>query len=171
MGGGTIPGAVPIGPNGISTPNGASGGQDAAAQTPQKTDSSQTADSTSDSQTVSSSGTGSDPTSSDQPVRTFGGMPIVGVASTSKAPTIREFDKKKKYNEWSFLYDPSLDRGQLITTPYQPQLQMFGTGPQNVNGPTQNPTPGLGTSAPGTTAAPSGTFGNPNQPTGTPVQQ
>jgi hypothetical protein len=100
-------------------------------------------------------------------------MPIVGVASTSKAPTIRQFDKKKKYNEWSFLYDPSLDRGQLITTPYQPQLQMFGAGPQNVNGPTQNPTPGLGTSAPGTTAAPSGnnTFGNPNQPTGTPVQQ
>ena len=97
-------------------------------------------------------------------------MPVVGVASTSKATTIREFDKKKKYNEWSFVYDPSLDRGLLITTPYQPQLQMFGNGPQNVNGPT--PTPGLGTSAPGTTAPTSNnTLGSPNQPTNTPEQQ
>jgi type II secretory pathway pseudopilin PulG len=175
MGGGVIPGASTIGANGTLTQSGASSpnqfGQNALVQTPQKTDSSQPADSTTDSQTVSSSGTGSDQTSSDQPVRTFGGMPIVGVASTSKAPTIREFDKKKKYNEWSFVYDPSLDRGQLIKTPYQPQLQMFGNGPQNLNGPT-NPTPGLGTSAPGTTAPSSNnTLGNPNQPTDTPVQQ
>ena len=175
MGGGVIPGASTIGANGTLTQSGASSpnqfGQNALVQTPQKTDSSQPADSTTDSQTVSSSGTDSDQTSSDQPVRTFGGMPIVGVASTSKAPTIREFDKKKKYNEWSFVYDPSLDRGLLITTPYQPQLQMFGNGPQNLNGPT-NPTPGLGTSAPGTTAPSSNnTLGNPNQPTDTPVQQ
>ena len=171
MGPGVIPGANPIGPNGPSTQNGAPSSS-APAQTPQKTDSSQTTDSTTDSQTVSSSssGTDSDQTSSDQPVRTFGGMPIVGVASTSKATTIREFDKKKKYNEWSFVYDPSLDRGLLITTPYQPQLQMFGNGPQNVNAPT--PTPGLGTSAPGTTApSTNNTLGNPNQPTDTPVQQ
>lgn len=191
IGGGVIPGASTVGQNGAFTQNGISSssssfnnntfgrsnayGQNAQTQTPQKTDPSQTADSTTDSQNASSSGTGSDPTSSDQPVRTFGGMPIVGVASTSKAPTIREFDKKKKYNEWSFVYDPSLDRatpGWLITTPYQPQLQMFGTGPQNVN----TPTPGLGTSAPGTTGnAPppssNNTLGNPNQPTDTPVQQ
>ena len=173
MGGGAIPGTSTIGPNGL-TPNGAPSGLNAPTQTPQKTDSSQTADATTttDSQTVSSggSGTDSDQTSSDQPVRTVGGMPIVGVASTSKATTIREFDKKKKYNEWSFIYDPSLDRGQLIKTPYQPQLQVFGTGPQNVNGPP--PTPGLGTSAPGTTAPTSNnTLGNPNQPPDTPVQQ
>ena len=168
MGGGAIPGANSIGPNGL-TQNGAPNGQNASAQTPQKTDPSQTADSTTDSQTVSSSGTDSDQTSSDQPVRTFGGMPIVGVASMSKAATIREFDKKKKYNEWSFVYDPSVDRGQLIKTPYQPQLQMFGNGPQNVN---PTPTPGLGTSAPGTTAPTSNnTLGNPNQPADTPVQQ
>jgi hypothetical protein len=110
-------------------------------------------------------------------VRTFGGMPIVGVASTSKGPTIREFDKKKKYNEWLFIYDPSMERGLLITTPYQPQLQMFGMAPQNFN--QQNPTPGLGTSAPGTggtspSPAPTlnnNTLGNPNQPTDTPNQQ
>jgi hypothetical protein len=97
------------------------------------------------------------------------------VASTSKDPTIREFDKKKKYNEWQFLYDPSLDRGMLITTPYQPQLQMFGTGPQNLNGPGPSPTPGMGTGAPGTSGSPGvtnpTTSVNPNPPTDTPVQQ
>jgi type II secretory pathway pseudopilin PulG len=58
--------------------------------------------------------------------------PIVGVASISKKDTIREFNKKKKYNEWQFLYDPSTDRGGLITTPYQPALQSFsGASGQN----------------------------------------
>jgi len=189
LGGGVIPGANTIGANGTLTSGGPSSssfgnntfgssnsfGQ--SAQTVQKNaaDSSQT--DTNNSQTASSDGTNdaTDQSSSDQPAQTFGGMPIVGVASTSKDPTIREFDKKKKYNEWQFLYDPSLDRGMLITTPYQPQLQMFGTGPQNVNGPAQNPTPGLGTGAPGTggvsispTSPPPG---NTNQPTDTPVQQ
>ena len=176
MGPGVIPGATPVGSGGTPMPNGVPNPQNPQTQTPPKTDPSQTSESTSDSQTVSSTGTGSDQTSSDQPVQTFGGMPIVGVASTSKAPTIREFDKKKKYNEWSFVYDPSVDRGSpgwLITTPYQPQLQIFGTGPQNVNG---APTPGLGTSAPGTVgSAPppnsNNNLGNPNQPTDTPVQQ
>src|SRR5579864_1403230 len=31
---------------------------------------------------------------------TFGGGPIVGVVSSSKQQTIREFNHKKKYNEW-----------------------------------------------------------------------
>jgi type II secretory pathway pseudopilin PulG len=52
--------------------------------------------------------------------------PIVGVASISKKDTIREFNKKKKYNDWQFLYDPTNDRGGLITTPYQPALQSLG---------------------------------------------
>ena len=195
LGASVIPGASTVGSNGTLTPNGDSNasfgnntfgnsssyGQN--AQPPQKTgtDSAQNGDSGSDTQTASSSGTNSngtndssDQSSSNQPVQTFGGMPIVGVASTSKAPTIREFDKKKKYNEWQFIYDPNVDRGLLITTPYQPQMQMFGLAPQNVN--VQNPTPGLGTSAPGTTnpVAPpnsNNTLGNPNQPSDTPVQQ
>ena len=66
---------------------------------------------------------------------TFGGMPIIGVASTSKNASIREFDHKKKYSQWAFVYDPTFDRGLLITTPYQPQLQMFGQGAPNLNGP------------------------------------
>jgi len=59
------------------------------------------------------------------------GGPIVGVASISKEKTIREFNKKKKYNEWQFVYDPATDRGGLITTPYQPALQGFGSQPLN----------------------------------------
>ncbi len=71
-----------------------------------------------------------DTSSSSQQV--FGGGPIVGVASVCKKTTIREFNHKKKYNEWQFIYDPTLDHGGLIKTPYQPILQGFGS-PQNVN--------------------------------------
>jgi type II secretory pathway pseudopilin PulG len=189
-GGGVIPGASTLGSNGTLTPNNGSssglggstyGGSNSfgqSSQTPQQTgaNSGQSSDSGTDSQNSASGGTSdsSDQSSSDKPAQTFGGLPIVGVASTSKQATIREFDKKKKYNEWSFVYDPSLDRGLLITTPYQPQLQMFGTGPQNVNGAVPTPTPGLGAGAPGTAAPqPTGNsnFGTPNQPPDTPPQQ
>ncbi len=61
----------------------------------------------------------------------FGGGAIVGVASMSKDTTIREFNKKRKYNEWQFVYDPTADRGGLITTPYQPALQSFTSQPIN----------------------------------------
>jgi type II secretory pathway pseudopilin PulG len=53
----------------------------------------------------------------------FGGLPIIGVASTNKDKTIREFNKKDHYNQWQFIYDPSTDRGGLLTTPNQPPLQ------------------------------------------------
>jgi len=197
MSGGMIPGASTIGPNGTLTQpgglnssssfsnNSTFGNSSSFGQTSQPSPQKSTSDSTEagDSSntggtpktTVSGTNDSSDQSSSDQPVRTFGGMPIVGVASTSKDPTIREFDKKKKYSEWQFVYDPSLDRGMLITTPYQPQLQMFGTGPQNVNSPGQSQTPGMGSGAPGTTGYqgvqnPTNS-GNPIQPTDTPVQQ
>ena len=61
----------------------------------------------------------------------FGGGPIVGVVSTNKKDTIREFNHKKKYNEWQFIYDPGTDRGGLLMTPNQPPLMQQ---PQNVNG-------------------------------------
>jgi type II secretory pathway pseudopilin PulG len=192
MGGGPIAGASTIGTNGTLTPNngsnssfgtstfGSSGalGQNPQAQQQAGANSGQPGDSGTDSQASPSGSTtdSSDQSSSGQSGQSFGGLPIVGVASTSKLATIREFDKKKKYSEWSFVFDPNLDRpGILITTPYQPQLQMFGTGPQNVNGATPTPTPGLGTGAPGVAVpqAPTGNsnLGNPNQPTDTPVQQ
>ncbi|HVN21558.1 MAG TPA: hypothetical protein VMU05_22420 [Dongiaceae bacterium] len=208
MGGGVIPGASSIGPNGTLTSNGSSssfgsnsgfgnsnsfGNASTFGQSAQRnpnnqttgTDSSQSSGSDTEgnpSQTVTSGGTtdSGDRTSADRPAQSFGGMPIVGVASTSKEQTIRIFDKKKKYNEWQFVYDPTLDRGFLITTPYEPQLQLFGTGPQNVNGPQQNP--GLGTSPFGpsgyqntpnnnTFGNPNQGLGNPNQPTDTPNRQ
>ena len=77
----------------------------------------------------------------------FGGGPIVGVASTSKAPSIREFNHKNHYNQWQFIYDPTMDRGGLITTPAQPPLQVSTTVQQpNSASPNSPGTPG---SAPG----------------------
>ncbi len=40
---------------------------------------------------------------------TFGGGPVVGVASTSKKQSIKELDKKNHYNDWEFVYDPRLE--------------------------------------------------------------
>ncbi|HEX6503914.1 MAG TPA: hypothetical protein VF011_11730 [Terriglobales bacterium] len=56
------------------------------------------------------------------PGQQFGGGPIVGVASTSKKKSIREFNKKNHYKDWQFIYDPSSDRGGLLNTPAQPSL-------------------------------------------------
>jgi type II secretory pathway pseudopilin PulG len=53
----------------------------------------------------------------------FGGGPIVGVASVSTKDTVRIYNKKNHYNEWQFAYDPASDRGGLIVGPYQPSLQ------------------------------------------------
>lgn len=108
---------------------------------------------------------------------TFGGGPIVGVASISKDRTIRIFDKKKKYNEWQFVYDPTMDRGLLITTPYQQQVGFGMTGTPNlnnqINGPNNNSSSGFGSPS-GMQNSPSpmnSGFGNPNQPTDMPVQK
>lgn len=93
----------------------------------------------------------------------FGGGPIVGVASTSKAKTIREFNHKDHYNQWQFIYDPTMDRGGLITTPAQPALQVAAPlQPQNTSGPNSSGS--------------QSTFGGmptppPVQPTPTPTQQ
>ena len=51
---------------------------------------------------------------------TLGGGPIVGVASLSKDPTIRIYNKKKTYNEWIFIYNPMMDQvNVLLRGPYQ----------------------------------------------------
>jgi type II secretory pathway pseudopilin PulG len=73
---------------------------------------------------------------------TFGGGPILGVASTSKAKSIRVFYEKNHYNDWLFIYVSQADRGGLLT------------GPVSLNGPAGNlgfspgqlPAPGPGTS-------------------------
>jgi type II secretory pathway pseudopilin PulG len=76
----------------------------------------------------------------------FGGGPMVGVASTSKDKSIRIFNKKDHYNQWQFIYDPTSDRGGLLTGPSQPSLQ----GATNA----------VQTGAPGTPGAP-GALGGP----------
>jgi type II secretory pathway pseudopilin PulG len=94
----------------------------------------------------------------------FGGGPIVGVVSVSKDKTIRIFSKKEHYNEWQFIYDPTTDRGGLITTPNQPLVQ---TGAGNLSG-----TSG-GTATPGGSASPFGSGVGPQNPPGgmTPTPQ
>jgi type II secretory pathway pseudopilin PulG len=81
--------------------------------------------------------------------QTLGGGPIVGVASTSHAETVREFNKKHHYNDWQFIYDPSLDRGGLLVGPAQPPLA--GAIPAQ---PAAGTTPGQ--------MQPSQNLGNPN---------
>jgi type II secretory pathway pseudopilin PulG len=83
----------------------------------------------------------------------FGGGPMVGVASTSKDKTIRIFNKKDHYNQWQFIYDPSSDRGGLLTTPNQPALQ--GATAVMQNGATGAP------GAPGAPNMPGGISGQP----------
>ena len=54
--------------------------------------------------------------------QTFGGGAIVGVASKDKETTIRIFNKKKTYDEWMFIYNPAMDRmNVLLRGPYNGQ--------------------------------------------------
>ena len=75
---------------------------------------------------------------------TFGGGAIVGVASTSKKESIREFNHKHRYNQWLFYYDPQGDRGGLLNGPAQAQVLGFGAQGQ-LPGQPGNPPNGLGT--------------------------
>jgi type II secretory pathway pseudopilin PulG len=82
----------------------------------------------------------------------FGGGPMVGVASTSREKSIRVFNKKDHYYQWQFIYDPSTDRGGLLTTPTQPSLQ--------------GATPALQLGVPGAPGSPNTSIqGQPGQPT------
>jgi hypothetical protein len=70
-----------------------------------------------------------------------GGAPIIGVESTSKKVSIMEFNGKNHYNEWEFIYDPSIDRGGLIKGPYNGQsLLPMATQPGQPGLPTAPPT-------------------------------
>ena len=78
--------------------------------------------------------------------RTFGGGPIVGVASTSTQESVKELNGKNHYNDWEFFYDPRFDVGPggvPLGVPQQPGVQ--GATPQQQNqpmsqpGPSQNP--------------------------------
>jgi type II secretory pathway pseudopilin PulG len=64
-------------------------------------------------------GSASNPLSTDQlSGKTFGGGAIVGVSVPSQKESLKEFQQKNHYNEWQFVYDPTMDpttRGALGT--------------------------------------------------------
>jgi type II secretory pathway pseudopilin PulG len=61
---------------------------------------------------------------------TFGGGPILGVASTSKEKSIRVFYQKNHYKDWLFVYMPMADQGGLLKGPINPGMPTGG----NLNG-------------------------------------
>ena len=156
---GGAPGALNVNANSpTSAGPGSIGGNQQSAQQPANSSNSNADQSGQNSELSDAQGGSSNqpsPSGSNQPNQngfgngpTFGGMPIVGVASTSKEKTIRVFNKKEHYNQWQFIYDPSTDRGGLLTTPNQPAIQgampinQMQNGQQQNNGP--NPGPGFG---------------------------
>ena len=78
---------------------------------------------------------------------TFGGAPIIGVASTSEKESIKEYNTRNHYNEWEFIYDPQLDPAAIAasqaprgTTQPGQQPAQPGTQPQSPP-PSTSPTP------------------------------
>jgi type II secretory pathway pseudopilin PulG len=195
IGGGGVPGANAIGANGalnggpagsggVSQPSTFAGNRGLGAnadsslsqnqQTANQQSGSDSSTAESPSQTVSAApGTTASDSGDASTKVTLGGGPIVGVASTVKDKTIREFNHKNKYKDWVFAYDPAQDQGRLINTPYQPQVPGFGQqGMQNVNGQTSGPGFGNGTSGPqnSPTTPAAGGSGTPNPPSNPPQQ-
>ncbi len=69
---------------------------------------------------------------------TFGGGPILGVASMNKKDkSIRVFYDKNHYSDWLFIYVPMADQGGLLKGPVNPGMP---TG--NLNGPVNPGQPG-----------------------------
>ena len=136
LGGGANPQAGPVTPaaagGGAATSTDTSGAQSEGAGT--------SGNATSPSTSTSSPGS---PSLGGQTGQTYGAGGIVGVASASKAKSIREFDKKSNYNKWMFIYDPTQDRGTLLKGPYNPQAFQGSANNTNANG--TNGQPGLTT--------------------------
>jgi type II secretory pathway pseudopilin PulG len=90
---------------------------------------------------------------SNSTTNTPGVGPIVGIASTSDAQSLKEVDGKTKYSDWEFVYDPSLDpsrggagannaNGQGLGNGLNGLPNNGGRGVQNNNpGGNPNPTP------------------------------
>jgi len=113
-----------------------------------------------DAQTNPNSGSASSSSSSDTSSlsqQVFGGGPMLGVVSTRKDKTIREFCHKSHYKDWYFVYDPSSDLGGTLKSPWCPGLNMPGVGVnpnQHVSGASPNTGPQAVTPAPQTQPTP-----------------
>jgi type II secretory pathway pseudopilin PulG len=89
--------------------------------------------------------------------QTVGGGQIIGVASTSKKQSIKEFNDKDHYDEWYFVYDLRLEQsGSTGVTVAEPRVGGSST--------TGSSTTGGGTSG----TSPAGTNPTQPQPSGTP---
>jgi type II secretory pathway pseudopilin PulG len=95
---------------------------------------------------ASVSGTGA--SSPAQPGNNLGGGLIVGIASTSSKKTIREFERKSRYNQWLFFYDPASDQGRdpwgptpLTRIPTLAGIPGNPTGQQTASAPTPQSPP------------------------------
>jgi type II secretory pathway pseudopilin PulG len=73
--------------------------------------------------------------------QTLGGGPIVGVSSLSEKEALKEIDGKTKYNEWQFVYDPTLDRTGAVGGQ---QGGVQGGVPGGVQGGQNGLNPGMG---------------------------
>ncbi|HMK23433.1 MAG TPA: hypothetical protein VK466_13950, partial [Terriglobales bacterium] len=138
--GGTIPGAQSLGQP-VTDLTSAAGAAPAPAPTPAPSDGSGANPGDSGSPPQNSGTTlpfSAKPTPTGGHSQTFGGGGIVGVASVSKAESIRVFNKKNHYDEWLFAYNPQMDRGGLPRGPYEPNLQLLpgqmGLPGQQLNG-------------------------------------
>ena len=122
--GGQSPSGPGLGPSTIAT--GLSSSSASTSNSGSNNPASTAAGATNPSGTTSPSGTPSDakfpagpagsagnPLSSDQLTgKTFGGGAIVGVSIPSQKESLKEFQQKNHYNEWQFVYDPTMDPTQ-----------------------------------------------------------
>jgi type II secretory pathway pseudopilin PulG len=151
-----------------------SGSQNSASQNPATGDSGSSSGTSSSGAASSadsggnsnSSGSSSSSSSSGPNGQTFGGGPILGVGSQSKAKTIRVFFDKNHYNDWYFIYIPQADIGGLLKGPINPGL------PTGIPG-SLTPQGAGGTGAPGASGTISSGLGSTSsgaqsQPTPTP---
>jgi type II secretory pathway pseudopilin PulG len=109
-------------------------------------------------------GTGTLVTSNIGNGQTVGGGQIIGVASTSKKQSIKEFNDKDHYDEWYFVYDLRLEQsGSTGVTVAEPRAGASTTGDSG------STTGGSATSGSGTSGtSPAGTNSGQPQPSGTP---
>ena len=181
--GGTSPSGPGIGPSTIGTGLGTStdtsnSNSSSTSATGQNTSAASSSSGTSSAIGATSpngpSGGAGNPLSTDQLTgKTFGGGAIVGVSIPSQKESLKEFQQKNHYNEWQFVYDPTMDPANragigagaatgvpgAIGTPGAP---VSGTNPSGFGQPGSNPM--SPTTSPGSTANPGTGNSNPSSP-------